>query len=142
VYGPSIVGIEGSYSDGLTRRLDSLRKAAGHFYHRIGSPVSILIDVENNSHGFFHLLVDHPIDEKLKCLKGATMFPYEDPVLIPLDFKIYVSFLRPKFLRYQESNLLIPKLFLRKRAFIYMTTAQGVGKPVPEAEICPLIDKT
>ena len=48
----------------------------------------------------------------------------------------------PKFLHYQESNLLIPKLFLRKRAFSYMTTVQEAGKPVPEAEISPLIGKT
>ena len=49
---------------------------------------------------------------------------------------------KPKFLRYQESNLLIPKLFLRKRAFIYMTTAQEAGKPAPGAETSPLIDET
>jgi len=57
-------------------------------------------------------------------------------------FAQFNSAFRPKFLRYQESNLLIPKLFLRKTAFIYMTTAQEAGKPVPEAEISPLIDKT
>ena len=49
---------------------------------------------------------------------------------------------RPKFLHDQESKLLITKLFLRKRAFIYMTTAQEAGKPVPEAKISPLIGKT
>jgi len=49
---------------------------------------------------------------------------------------------KPKFLRYQESKLLIPKLFLGKTGFIYMATDQEAGKPVPEAEISPLIDKT
>ena len=49
---------------------------------------------------------------------------------------------KPKFLLYQESNLLIPKLFLRKRTFIYMTTAQEAQKPAPGAETSPLIDET
>jgi hypothetical protein len=49
---------------------------------------------------------------------------------------------KPKFLRYQESKLLILQLFLGKTGFIYMTTAQEAGKPVPEAEISLLIDKT
>jgi len=52
------------------------------------------------------------------------------------------SRLSPKFLHSQESNLLMPKLFLIKRAFNYMTTAQEAGKPLPEAEISPLIGKT
>lgn len=48
----------------------------------------------------------------------------------------------PKFLRYQESNLVIPKLFLRKQAFIYMATTLGVGKPFSGMESFPLTDQT
>ena len=49
---------------------------------------------------------------------------------------------KPKFLRYPESNLVIPKLFLRKQAFIYMATTLGVGKPFSGMESFPLTDQT